>query len=104
MTILTEEHKQALKQFRHRQTGTAEIAKQRAVLFRQQRKALETALKEGPATVPQLAAKTTLPADQVLWHLAGLRKYGFVRETGQAGNYVQYELIPAEPPTKSVPA
>jgi Fic family protein len=102
MATLTEAHKQALKQFRQRQTGTAEAAKQHAVLFRRHRQALQTALKEGPATVPLLAAKAGLPTEQVLWYVAGLRKYGLAREVGQDGNYVQYELIPAQAMDKAV--
>jgi hypothetical protein len=50
-------------------------------------------LQAGPATVPDLAGKTGLPADQVLWQLAGMRKYGQVQEAGMSGDYVKYELV-----------
>lgn len=90
---LTDTHKQALKFFRERHGGIAESLKQHASRFRQQRKQLTDALKEAAATVPQLALKTGLPADHVLWHIAGMRKYGVAQETGMDGDYVKYELV-----------
>jgi hypothetical protein len=96
MAALTDAHKEALKQFRERHRDVAEAAKQHAVAFRKARKAVEGALKAGAATIPQLAERAKLPADQVLWHLAGLRKYGRAREAGQDGDYVQYEYVAPE--------
>ena len=90
---LTDAHKAALKIFRERRGGISEPLKQHASNFRQQRKQLNTALQGGPATVPELALTTGLPADQVLWHIAGMRKYGAVQEAGQTGDYVKYELV-----------
>ena len=102
MAALTDAHKEALKQFRERHRDVAEAAKQHAVAFRQARKAVESALKAGAATIPQLAAQTKLPADQVLWHVAGMRKYGRAREAGQDGDYVQYEYVaPKQEPQSS---
>lgn len=89
---LTDAHKQALKLFRERHGGIPEPLKQHASRFRQQRKQLTEVLKVGPATVPELAQKTNLPADEVLWHVAGMRKYGVARELAQDGDYVKYEL------------
>lgn len=92
MTALTDLHKAALKKFREQQKQRGEDPGKYAARFRQQRKAIATALKPGPATVPQLAQATSLPAHEVLWHLAGMRKYGEVQETGQAGDYMTYAL------------
>ena len=96
MSALTQAHKEALKQFRQRHRGVAEAAKEHAVTFRRQRKALETALRAGPATVPRLAEQTGLSAEIVLWHVAGMRKYGRVRESGQEGDYILYAYVPAD--------
>jgi predicted transcriptional regulator len=93
---LTEAHKAALKIFRERRGGISESLKQHASGFRQQRKQLTEVMKAGAATVPELAQKAGLPADQVLWHLSGMRKYGLAQEAGQAGDYVKYELAKAE--------
>jgi hypothetical protein len=90
---LTDAHKAALKLFRERRGGISEPLKQHATTFRQQRKQLTDALKVAAATVPELAQKTGLPADQVLWHIAGMRKYGLAREVGQVDDYVKYELV-----------
>jgi hypothetical protein len=90
---LTEAHKQALKVFRDRHGGVNESLKRYAADFRRDRKRLAEALRIAPATVPELARQTGLPADQVLWHLAGMRKYGTAREVGPDGDYVKYALV-----------
>ena len=46
------------------------------------RKALMKALAGGPRTVPQLAEAVGLPAHEVLWHIAAMKKYGQVAEAG----------------------
>ena len=90
---LTEVHRQALKLFRERHGDVPEAVKQYAKEFRQRRKRITEALREAPATVPELAAKTGMPADQVLWHIAGMRKYGEAREAVADGDYMKYELV-----------
>jgi len=58
------------------------------------RKTLERALTGGPHTVPQLAKATNLPAHEVLWHIAVMKKYGLVAEAGtdETGDYYLYRL------------
>jgi hypothetical protein len=90
---LTDAHKQALKLFRERHGGVADSLKEYSADFRQVRKRLTEALQGASATVPELARQTGLPADQVLWHIAGMRKYGIAREVGADGNYVKYALV-----------
>ena len=60
------------------------------------KKKINTALKEGPKTVPELAQATKLPGQDVLWHLMSLKKYGNVTEGEEQGNYVEYVLKPKE--------
>ena len=95
MATLTDTHKAALRRFREQHTLSREESGRAAARFRQQRKAVESALRSGPATVPQLARATGLPAHDVLWHLAGMRKYGTAQETAQDGDYPRYELVVA---------
>jgi predicted transcriptional regulator len=58
------------------------------------RKALERALTGGPHSVPQLAQAVNMPAHEVLWHVAGMKKYGIVAEAGtdESGDYYLYRL------------
>ena len=67
-----------------------------ALLKEQQtiRRALERAMESGPQTVPQLAAAAHIPADQVLWHVTAMKKYGLVQDAGldEDEAYVLYRL------------
>jgi hypothetical protein len=58
------------------------------------RKKLHLALQDGPCSVPQLAEATSLPAHQVLWYVATMKKYGQVEEAGldEAEEYYLYCL------------
>ncbi len=54
------------------------------------RKTLKRALVAGPHSVPQLAAETGLPAHEVLWHMAAMKKYAQVVEAGLDEDYEYY--------------
>jgi predicted transcriptional regulator len=58
------------------------------------RKLIRRALHDGPQSVPQLAAQTGMPAHDVLWHIAAMKKYGLVEEAGanESGEYFLYGL------------
>jgi predicted Rossmann fold nucleotide-binding protein DprA/Smf involved in DNA uptake len=56
------------------------------------RKLLRQAMKAAPRTVPEMAAETGLPANEVLWHVIAMKKYGQVAETGLDGYYYRYTL------------
>jgi predicted Rossmann fold nucleotide-binding protein DprA/Smf involved in DNA uptake len=67
--------------------------KQAQTLLKEQkdvRKTLRGAMKAGPRTVPQLAEATGLPAHEVLWHVAAMKKYGLVIEEGLNEDYEYY--------------
>lgn len=72
------------------------VQKAQALLKAQQsaRKALERALTGGPHSVPQLAQAVNMPAHEVLWHVAAMKKYGIVAEAGtdESGDYYLYRL------------
>lgn len=58
------------------------------------RKTLERALTGGPHSVPQLAQAVNMPAHEVLWYVAAMKKYGIVAEAGvdESGDYYLYRL------------
>ena len=64
--------------------------------FTQIRKALTAALGEGPATVPELAARTGLAGADVMWHVIAMKKYGLVVEGAPQGDYYTYSLAGKE--------
>jgi predicted transcriptional regulator len=47
-----------------------------------------------PRSVPQLADETGMSAEEVLWHIAAMKKYGLVEESGtdDSGDYYLYGL------------
>ena len=64
-------------------------------LFKEQkaiRRQITQAMREAPKTVPEVAEATGLPADQVLWHIIAIKKYGLMDEVGMCGEYYQYLL------------
>ncbi len=93
---LTAEQKKALGEFRQRQGGIDEAKLKRHKDLLATRKSIVKRLQTQPATVPGLAADLNMAAQEVLWHLAAMRKYGVVREMGEADSYVRYGLVPAE--------
>ena len=57
------------------------------------RKTLMRAMRGEPHSVPQLAIDTDIPADEVLWHSASMKKYGEVAEVGLDEDYEYYMYI-----------
>jgi hypothetical protein len=46
--------------------------------------------------VPEIHAATGIPADEVLWHLMAMKKYGKVVEREEREGYYEYALAPKE--------
>ena len=57
------------------------------------RKTLKRAMRGGPHSVPQLAIYTDIPTDEVLWHIASMKKYGQVEEAGMDEDYEYYQYV-----------
>ena len=57
--------------------------------FTKIKKQILNALKDGDKTIPQLADELGLPADEVMFHLMSLLKYGQV-ETGEVDDMDEY--------------
>jgi predicted transcriptional regulator len=85
-----------LKVFRERMGGLTEEKKAYGKEQRETRKALQSALKAGPRTVPELARETNLPSHKVMWYLMAMKRYGELVEAGEAGDYVKYALKESE--------
>jgi predicted transcriptional regulator len=49
-------------------------------------------MRDGPKTIPEIATLTGVPADQILWHVTAMRKYGLVIENGLCGEYYLYQM------------
>ena len=94
---ITLEQKKALADFRTRMGGADEAKLKRHKDFLTARKAIRKSLQSQPDTVPSLAESLKLPANEVLRHVAGMRKYGEVRELGEADGYIRYGLTEPEP-------
>jgi predicted transcriptional regulator len=50
-------------------------------------------LKNGPRTVPALAAATGLEGEKVLWYMMAMKKYGEIEEGELAEGYFNYILV-----------
>jgi predicted transcriptional regulator len=83
LTELRKQHPERVKQ-------AQELLKQEQNI----RKQLQQNLKNGPCTAPQLADATGVPAHEVLWYLATMKKYSLIEEAGMddEGEYYLYRL------------
>lgn len=56
---------------------------------------LLAALADGPLTVPELAAASGFPEDEVMVWTMGMRRYGYVAELPESdGDYFRYAAVP----------
>lgn len=55
-------------------------------------------LKNGPRTVPEIAQVLGYPSYEVMYWLMGMRKYGYVSETGEVTDegYHKYKAVEKE--------
>ncbi len=56
------------------------------------RKAVKSALANGPRSIPELAAACEIPPPRAMWHVMAMRRYGEVVEAGERDDYVLYAL------------
>lgn len=96
MKTLTPEQKQALAALRASLGGISDQKRQTQKHLVAARKAIQKFLAAQPATVPQIATALQMPADEALWHVTGMRKYGKVAESGEDGDYPLYALVQQE--------
>lgn len=96
MKTLTSEQKQALASLRTGMGGISEEKRNAQKRLLAARKAIQKLLEAQPATVPQIAEALKMPANEALWHVTGMRKYGKVAEAGEDGDYPTYALVAYE--------
>jgi hypothetical protein len=78
---LREEHKETV-------TRTQALLKEHKAIRRQ----ICQPMRQEAKAVPELAELTGLPADQILWHVTAMKKYGLVIEAGMCGEYYLYQM------------
>jgi len=89
----TKQRMEVLKRLRKEHHETVDVTQ--ASLKEQQalRKQLRQAMDNEALTIPQIAAATSLPSDQVLWHVIAMKEYGLIQEVGKDDSYYQYKLV-----------
>ena len=101
MPAETASAKEALKKLKASRKEQITGATSRMKEQRRALKALKASLNGAELTVPEMAAATGLPVDQVLWYVASMKKYGEILEGPKAGSYYRYKLgQPAAPETE----
>ena len=98
MTVSKEQRevlKTMLKKLREERGGVVDEITRRNKERQAARKKVRAALAAGPATVPAIAEASGLTTKDVLWHVAAMRKYGDLVETGTDGDYCTYALVAA---------
>jgi predicted transcriptional regulator len=86
------EKKAALKELRAARKEQIVKATARVKVQKKTLKAIKAHLEKGPGTVPEVAAATGIPTNEVLWYLAALKKYGEIVEGEKDGEYFRYAL------------
>lgn len=87
---------QMLKRLREEHRDT--VARTQALLKKQKgtwRQICQTT-RDAAKTVPEIAELTGLPAHEVLWHVAAMKKYDQISETGICGEYYLYQRVEAK--------
>ncbi len=84
---LREEHKETV-------TRTQALLKEQKAIRRQ----ICQPMRQEPKAIPDIAELTGIPADQILWHVTAMKKYGLIVENGMCGEYYLYQM--AEGKTK----
>ncbi|MFW9809399.1 MAG: hypothetical protein ACFFE6_08480 [Candidatus Thorarchaeota archaeon] len=59
---------------------------------RTQRKAIETVLKNGPASVSKIAENTMYAKDLIVWNLMGMLRWGIVEAIGEENHEMVFVL------------
>ena len=95
MTTREDAKKRAILLKRLREEHKETVTRTQALLREQKaiRRQICKHMREEPKAVPEIAEMAGLPADQVLWQVMAMKKYGLVVETGMCGEYYLYQRI-----------
>ena len=80
-----------LKKLREAHAGSVERTQTLLRDQKQMQQSICQFIRENPKTVPEIAAEICKPADQVLWFVMAMKKYGIVVEAGMCGDYPLYQ-------------
>jgi predicted transcriptional regulator len=85
--------KEKLKALREERSGI--IDRNKEILKKQNSETglIKKGLKEGTMTIPELARKTGLKSDLILYYLSAMKKFGEVAEAGHSEGYFKYSLV-----------
>ena len=82
-----------LKQLREEHKDTVDRTRELLKTHKDLRRRICQTTQDAPKPVPEIAQMTGIPADQVLWHITAMKKYGDVIETGTCGEYYLYQAL-----------
>jgi predicted transcriptional regulator len=87
---------QVLKRLREEHMET--VARTQALLKEQKEtwRQICQSTREAAKTIPEIAELTGLPAHEILWHVAAMKKYDQISETGMCGEYYLYQRAEAK--------
>jgi predicted transcriptional regulator len=85
--------KERLKALREARKEILDRNKERLKIQNQEINLIKKELKEGPRTVPAIAAATGLTSEKALWYVMAMKKYGEIQEGELAGGYFNYMLV-----------
>jgi len=91
-----DQEKAAMKRLREKRKGEIAAASARIKEQNKAIRSIQDALKGNDRTVPELGEATGMPASEVLYYLATLKKYGLVLEGAKDGSYFRYTLAPSQ--------
>ncbi len=83
---------QMLKALREKFEASVETTRELLKTQQNVRRDIQKALAAEPKTVPQTAEEIGLPANEVLWHVMAMKKYGLVVESDMQGDYYTYQM------------
>jgi predicted transcriptional regulator len=91
--LSAKDDKEKLKALREERKALLDRNKEQLKKQNQEVNLVKQALKDGPLTVPELAAATGLASEKVLWYVSALKKYGEIAEGELTGAYFKYILL-----------
>ena len=94
MTTKEDAKKRAILLKRLREQHKETVTRTQALLKEQKaiRRQICKPMRQEPKAVPELAELTGIPADQILWHVMAMKKYGLIFENGMCGEYYLYQM------------
>jgi predicted transcriptional regulator len=84
--------KETLKELRESRKPVIDAVSARLKELRKALDSIISELRNGGGTVPEIAARTGIPSEKVMWCVASLKKYGEVVEGEKDGSYFRYHL------------